>query len=79
MKPFGLLGDTSGTSCTDESSMGLRLKYRGKTALSFAIWLTEVSEFYDLAIQEITHLFEESIFKKALPQDCMALSMETQD
>ena len=46
-----LRGDVAGTSCTDESSMGLRRRWAGKTALSFAVWLTEIKHFYSFAVQ----------------------------
>ena len=64
----GMRGDVSGTSCTDESSMGLRRSFKGKTSLSFAVWLTEIKWFYDFSVQEITSLFDSSIFERLLPE-----------
>lgn len=68
IRPFKWLVDVSGTSCTDESSMGQRLRYRGKTALSFAVWLTEMKFFHHAGIQEITALFQPRIFERLLPE-----------
>ena len=46
--------------------MGTRAKFQGATALSFAVWVVEMKWFFDVAIQEITPLFEPEVFGELL-------------
>ncbi|CAE7251926.1 unnamed protein product, partial [Symbiodinium sp. CCMP2592] len=46
--------------------MGTRTKFQGQTALSFAVWVVEMKWFFDVAIQEITPLFQTEVFGELL-------------
>jgi hypothetical protein len=69
----GLLGDMSGTTCVDFSSLGSKKQFRGDSAPIFAIWASWLDDegsddpCFDFIIQEITPRFDPDYFRIILP------------